>query len=144
MRADSFRDPRAVAGRAVRELLVALAEVPGPTAFRLADAEGRLACLLVVWTADRAMPVASSERLRRAGGRAECKRDVVDVVKAANRPLTRKEVMKALKAAGKTYGTSMVEKALADLTATGQLVNPKDKKGYRLPSWDRERPTLFD
>ena len=38
----------------------------------------------------------------------------------------------------------MIAKALADLTASKVLVNPQDKKGYRLPEWRRETPGLFD
>ena len=34
--------------------------------------------------------------------------------------------------------------SLADLTSAGELVNPQDRRGYRMPDWDRERPTLFD
>jgi hypothetical protein len=38
-----------------------------------------------------------------------------------------------------------VAKALADLTVAGELVNPKDKKGYRLAGWRRDKtPSLFD
>jgi hypothetical protein len=36
-----------------------------------------------------------------------------------------------------------VAKALADLTAAGELVNPRDKRGYRLPGWVRPHPSLF-
>jgi hypothetical protein len=51
----------------------------------------------------------------------------------------------ALKSAGKQHGADTVAKALADLTAAGELVNPKDKKGYRLPQWRRKQtPSLFD
>jgi hypothetical protein len=110
----------------------------------VAEADGRLACLIQVWDADRVMPVAAAERRRRAnGGRADCKRDILAVVKAANRPLTRKQVVRALKAAGLDHGVGTVAKALADLTAAGELVNPLDKRGYRLPSWDRQHPNLF-
>lgn len=73
----------------------------------------------------------------------ECKRDVVEVIRAANRPLTRKQVLKGLKAVGKEHGAGTVAKALADLTSAGELVNPLDKRGYRLPQWDREHPNLF-
>ena len=55
-------DARSVAERAVRDLLRALAGVSGPTALRVADKDGRLACLLVVWDADRVMPVGDSHR----------------------------------------------------------------------------------
>jgi hypothetical protein len=137
-------DQRTVAERAARALLLALADLPGPTALRVAEAEGRLACLILVWDSAQAMPVAAAERRRRAvGGRAECKRDIVMVLRSANRPLTRKQVLKALRVAGRVHGYGTVAKALADLTAGGELVNPMDKKGYRLPAWDREHPNLF-
>lgn len=77
-------------------------------------------------------------RTRALRGRTECKADIVAVVKAAKQALTRKEVIRALRFAGKTHGPSTVAKALADLTAAGELVNPKDKKGYRLAGWRGE------
>jgi hypothetical protein len=91
------------------------------------------------------MPTVGVERRRRAsGGRAECKADIVAVVRAAGQALTRKEIIRALKLAGKQHGPGTVAKALADLTAAGELVNPKDKKGYRLAGWKRDRtPSLF-
>jgi len=51
-----------------------------------------------------------------------------------------------LKNAGKNHGAGTTAKALADLTAAGQLVNPKDKKGYRLREWRKKNytPSLFD
>ena len=59
--------------------------------------------------------------------------------------LTRKEVVRALRDAGKGHGAGTIAKALADLTSAGELVNPKDKKGYRLAGWRRdETPSLFD
>lgn len=136
-------DARAVVERAARTLLLALTDLPGPTALRVAEAEGGLACLILVWDASRAMPVAAVERRRRVGGRVDCKRDILEEVRVANRPLTRKQVLKALRAAGRVHGYGTVAKALADLTACGVLLNPKDKRGYRLPSWDREHPNLF-
>ena len=44
------------------------------------------------------------------------------------------------------HGAGTVAKALAELTAAGELVNPKDKRGYRLPEWPRRTrtPSLFD
>ena len=83
----------------------------------MAEAEGRPACLIQVWDAAQAMPVAAAERRRRAnGGRDECKRDILAALRAANRPLTRKQVVKALKGAGRDHGYGTVAKALADLT----------------------------
>jgi hypothetical protein len=37
-----------------------------------------------------------------------------------------------------------VAKALAELTAAGELVNHKDKRGYRLAGWRKDdTPSLF-
>jgi Fe2+ or Zn2+ uptake regulation protein len=91
------------------------------------------------------MPVAAAERRKRTGGRQECKRDVMQVVREAGRALTRKEVVKALRLAGKDHGPGTVAKALADLTSAGELVNLKDKRGYRLPGRGKDgTPSLFD
>jgi Fe2+ or Zn2+ uptake regulation protein len=92
------------------------------------------------------MPTAAAERRRRSGrGRGECRKDVVELVRVEGRPLTRKEIVRGLRSAGKNHGPSTVAKALADLTAAGELVNPRDKRGYRLPEWWRKRatPSLF-
>lgn len=136
-------NPRTVAGRAARELLLALADLPSRAALRVTEADGRLACLILVWDASRVMPAVAAERRKLCGRRAECKQDILEVIRTANRPLIRKQVLKELKAAGRDHGYGTVAKALADLTAAGELVNPKDKKGYRLPAWDREHPNLF-
>jgi hypothetical protein len=54
--------------------------------------------------------------------------------------------MKALREAKRMRGAGTVAKALADLRAAGELVNPKDKRGYRLPEWPKrpQTPSLFD
>jgi hypothetical protein len=67
------------------------------------------------------------------------------VLREAARPLTRKELVRKLKDARKGHGPGTIAKALADLTTSGDLVNPKDKRGYRLPEWRRRRetPSLF-
>jgi hypothetical protein len=138
-------DPRATVESAARELLRVLAELPVPPALRVAEVDGRVACLIQVWDAGRLMPTVGAERRRRAsGGRVGCKADILEVVKAAGQALTRKEIVRALKLAGKQHGPGTVAKALADLTAAGALVNPKDKKGYRLAGWRRDKtPSLF-
>jgi len=126
-----------------RELLRVLAPLSPPPTIQVAEADGALACRIQVWSANRAAPPA--ERRRPPGQRDECRADILEVVRAAGRPLTRKEVVRDLKLAGKSHGPSTVAKALADLTAAGALVNPKDKKGYRLPGWQRSKtPSLFD
>jgi len=79
------------------------------------------------------------------GGRGACKTDILETIRAASRALTRKEVIKELKAGGKRHGPGTVAKALADLTAAGKLVNMKDKKGYLFREWTRhdKQPSLF-
>jgi hypothetical protein len=140
-------DPRARVERLARELVCALSELGNPPALRVADAEGQVACLIQVWDASLLMPTAGAERRRRAkGGREGCKADIVEAVRAAGEALTRKEVIRALKLAGKSHGPGTVAKALADLTSAGELVNPMDKKGYRLAAWRKPNatPSLFD
>ena len=71
---------------------------------------------------------------------------IVEVVKTTDNVQTQRVVVRALRLAGKTHGPGTVAKALADLTAAGLLVNPRDKKGYRLPEWRKRntQPGLFD
>jgi hypothetical protein len=136
-------DARAAAQRAARELLGVLAELTEAPTLRVTDADGRLACLIQVWGVPGMMPTAAGQR-RKTGGRAECRADILAAVAAAGRALTYKEVMRALRTAGKAHGPGTVTKALAELTSAGDLVNPLDKKGYRLASWPTPgTPPLF-
>jgi len=137
--------PRSTVESAARELVQSLAQLPLPPTVRVADTEGRVACLILVWDANQMMPTIGYERRRSPGSRGACKADVVQVVRAAGRSLTRKEVLKALKAGGKKHGPGTVAKALADLTAAGTLVNLKDKRGYLFPEWKKRQnqPSLF-
>lgn len=91
----------------------------GPATLRVVDSEGGVACLIQVWGAARMMPTAGAERRRRRGGREGGTADIVEVVRAA----------------GKGHGAGTVAKALADLTAAGDLINSRDKRGYRLAGW---------
>jgi hypothetical protein len=138
-------DPRVAAENAAKELLRALADLPSPPRLRVADTEGKLACLILVWDPSEVMPQVGAEQTRKAGRLDECKQEVVGVVTAAGHAITRKEVARALRAAGKDYGPGTLARALAELTASGTLVNPKDKRGYRLPEWMRRvrTPSLF-
>src|SRR4051812_4938396 len=75
-------DPRAAAEKAARDLLLTLASLPRPSALRVAEAEAGLACLILVWPYGEVMPTAGAERRRRSGGgRADCKADVVEVMR---------------------------------------------------------------
>jgi hypothetical protein len=139
-------NPRAAVERLAAALLRELGGgCRGP--IRVADAAGGVACLILVWPADGRMPTARGERhkARKSGGRVRCQEDVLAAVRAAGRPLTRKEVVRALKEAGAGHGAGTVAKALADLTAAGELVNPRDKRGYRLAEWPQpdDTPSLF-
>jgi hypothetical protein len=143
--ADMPTDPRATIESAARDLVRLLADLPTPPTARVAEVEGPVACLILVWDAKQLMPTVGAERRRLGGGRrAGCKADIVEAVRVAGKPLTRKEVVKALREGKKGHGTGTVAKALAELTRAGELVNQKDKKGYRLPGWRRETPSLFD
>ena len=136
-------DPHAALKRAARELPGVFAELKEPPTLRVTDADGRLACLIQVWGVPGRVPTAASQR-RKSGGRAVCRADILAVVGAAGRALTYKEVMRALRNAGKVHGPGTVTKALAELTSAGDLVNPLDKKGYRLASWPKPgTPPLF-
>lgn len=65
------------------------------------------------------------------------------MLRHAGRPLTRKQLVRALREAGTGHGPGTVAKALADLTRAGELVNIRDKRGYQLPEWRRKTPSLF-
>lgn len=135
---------RAAVERLAQELLRLVGELADPPALRVAAAAGRVGCLIQVWDTAGVMSTATGERRRRPGQRAGCRADVLAVVGGAGRPLTRKEVMKALQQTGKRHGPSTVAKALAELTRSGELVNPRDKKGYRPAGWLRPAtPSLF-
>ena len=136
-----------VVQRWAKELLKELASSgPGMGTARVAEEAGGLACLVQVWPAGEAMPTAADEASLPGARRARCRADVMAVVERAGRPLTRKEVVRALRGGGRGrgHGGGTVEKALAELTRAGQLVNTRDKTGYRLPGWVRPGPTLFD
>lgn len=136
-------NPRAAIQTAARDLLRLLSVLPSRSKFRVAEADGRLACLIQVWDTAGPMPVV--ER-RSRGERSGCKQDILAALRAAGRPLTRKLLVKALRDAKAGHGPGTVAKALADLTKSGDLLNPRDRRGYRLPEWPRPRatPSLFD
>jgi hypothetical protein len=92
------------------------------------------------------IPTAMGERPSRMPGaeRQQCREVVMAVIRAAGVPLIRKDVTRALKTAGSRHGAGTVAKplvkALAKLTNAKELVNHKDKRGYRLPEWVRPHP----
>lgn len=148
MTTDLPTEPRTLVARYASELLRELATCASGTGpVRVTAAAGGLACMVMVWPADAVMPTSRGERpspKKTRGGREQCRADVLAAVRAAGAPLTRKEVIRALRAAGADHGAGTVAKALADLTRLKELVNRKDKRGYRLPEWIRRQPGLFD
>ena len=82
----------AVAEVKARELSAALADLTiSAEGLRVTEVDGGLACLMQVWPAARLMPAAAAERRRRANGaRSQCRQDILSVVRAAGKPLTRK------------------------------------------------------
>ncbi len=138
--------PRAQAEAAARQLAKRLAKLPKTPGFRVVETGGRMAVLVVVWDAGELMPTAAAERRTRGDGkREECKAAILAAVAAAGRPLTTKDLGRALKERHAGHGPGTIVKALADLTAAGLLVNTRDKRGYRLPEWVRRdrTPSLF-
>jgi hypothetical protein len=139
-------DPRSVAEAAAKELLRTLAGQDVAEPQRVSEVDGRLACLIVVWDAEQLMPTVVDERRRRdRERRSRCKRDILDLLAAAGGPLTRKEVVKALRGAKAGHGEGTIAKALADLTTDKELVNARDGRGYWLPEVARRwrTPSLF-
>jgi len=111
--------------KAAGALLRSLAQLPKPPRrVRVAASDGAMACVVVVWP--------SVNQPRPPGGREQCRADILAVVREADCPLTRKEVVRALREAGKGHGEGTVAKALAELTATEELVNPAGQA--RLPA----------
>ena len=137
-------DPRTVVERTAHELLRTLTELTDPPRLRVTGASGELACMILVWGTAGAMPTALGERKRATGGRAECRADILVVIRVAGRAMTHKQLVRALREAGMPHGPGTVMKALAELTRAGELVNPKDKRGYRLAGWPSPgTPPLF-
>jgi biotin operon repressor len=106
---------------------------------RAVERVGRAACMLLVWDATEPMPTSPKQKTPDRC-RERCKAAILDAIGAAGGPLSTKQVIRELAAADLDFGRSTVTKSLADLTKAGQLVNPGDRQGYRLPEW--ERPEL--
>ncbi len=96
----------------------------------VADADGRIAPLAPLV----ASPPPAADRW------AECKRDVLAVLSASPTPLKLDQLATALEVVRTPHGRSVLTKALAEMTRAGVLVNPGDKRGYRLPGWTPPAP----
>lgn len=97
---------------------------------------GRRLVLVLVWDAGDPPPTAAA-----GGAVAAAKRALVAAVEAAGKPVPRKALLRAVAPLGHRPGTAA--KALAELVRDGELANPRDHRGYRLPAWAAARPGLF-
>lgn len=135
-------NPRLVVQAAARALLESLPFLDRPV--RVADALAGVLVVVQITPTPLAAPLPTLAGERRARGpqrRAGCKRAIVESL--AGGPLTRQRLVKAL--AGR-HSVSSIAKSLAEMTASGELVNPRDGLGYRLPEQPLPPagPTLFD
>jgi len=142
-------DPHQVVADLAARLLDQLAGLDRP--LRHCHGVGGLGCLIQVWPGGGRLPVAdappaATTRAAASDRRAKCRSDILDTIRAVGHALTRKKLISELKKAGTPHGGGTVAKALAELTRAGELVNRKDKHGYRLPEWPKPSPTpsLFD
>lgn len=65
---------------------------------------------------------------------ARCRQAITEALAAAGRPLRRKTLVKQLREGTTRHSVSVITKALAEMTRTGELVNPRDGEGYQLPA----------
>jgi hypothetical protein len=62
-----------------------------------------------------------------------CEADVLAVVRAAGRRITKPEIDLRLETLGRAHGDSTILRALARLVRVGQLSNAHDRRGYGVP-----------
>ncbi|HYH69416.1 MAG TPA: winged-helix domain-containing protein [Urbifossiella sp.] len=110
-----------------------LSDDPGPA--RALEVVGRVACMVQVWPASSQMPPGSLPLPVPDGALERCKAAILEAVHYHGAPVLRKQLLTLLREAGEHYGASTVAKALARLTAAGELVNRRGARGYRLPEW---------
>lgn len=64
----------------------------------------------------------------------ECSLDIIDVLKASERPLVKPKIIDALERSGKIWGESTIARALARLVKLGIILHPKHARtGYSMP-----------
>jgi hypothetical protein len=141
------KDLREAIDAVARHALAALTDHPGPA--RAVVCGGGRVCLVAVWSVGP-MPTGSTPlsdptpSARRTG----CRADILAALTTAGVPLTRRQLVRVLRQRRTPHGSGTVAKALAELTRSGRLHNPKDKIGYRLtgmpPAPPPHTPDLFD
>ncbi len=122
---------------AARRIAIAHArQDDAPTPARAFEVAGNLACSIQVWQVKEKMPTAATFSPPDST-RAACRAAILEAVRFAGQPVGRKEILGLLREAGEPHGIGTVAKALADMTASGELLNRRDGKGYRLPEWEQ-------
>lgn len=135
-------DPRLVVQTAARQLLESLPFLDRPV--RVADAVAGVLVVVQITPRPTAFPLPTLAGERKARGpqkRAACKAAIAEAL--AGGPLTRQRLVNALRG---RHSVSSIAKALAEMTAGGDLANPRDGLGYRLPGQPPAEggATLFD
>jgi hypothetical protein len=92
---------------------------------------GPLAARIQVWPAGAYPP--EPNRPPRQRSHTVCEADLLAVLRAAGRRLTKPEIDRRLEARGRCHGDSTIQHALARLVRAGLLVNAYDGRGYGLP-----------
>jgi hypothetical protein len=119
-------------------ILRLIGDAPGKPRRWFGRHAGRLV-MVQAWDAGGPPPAARS-----GGAVGEAKPALVALVSGAGGPVLRKALLAAAARLGHRPGTAA--KALAELVRDGELLNPRDWLGYRLPGWGPARPGpgLFD
>ncbi len=80
------------------------------------------------------LPISPQSHQSERGGLSECVQDILEVLEAAKKPLTRTLILKSLAKAGKEWSERAVAGHLAELVKDQTLINSSEpgSPGYRL------------
>jgi hypothetical protein len=92
---------------------------------------GPLAARIQVWPAGALPPEPNRPPRKRTP--TACEADLLSVLRAAGRNLTKPEIERRLDTLGRTHGDSTLLRTLARMVRTGVLTNAHDGHGYGLP-----------
>lgn len=92
---------------------------------------GPLAARVQIWPAGSPPPVSNRDPADRP--LTACEEDLLAVVRAAGRKITKPEIDLRLESLGRAHGESTVLRSLARLVRIGFLTNAHDRRGYGIP-----------
>ena len=92
---------------------------------------GRLAARVQIWPAGATPPEPNRPSRRKTP--TACETDLLSVLRAARRKLTKPEIDLRLESLNRVHGQSTILRTLARLVRTGTLTNSHDGHGYGLP-----------